>query len=64
VHQVSRDGFLDRVLSVSYVARADPPERERVIAEVQELLDTDPDLRGRDEIPMPYRTDVFWTARR
>ena len=64
VHQVSREGFVDRVLSVSYVARATPHERERVLAEVHELLETDPDLRSRDVIPMPYRTDVFWTSRR
>ena len=64
VHEVSREGFVDRVLSVSYVARATTPERERVVAEVQDLLETDPDLRGRDVIPMPYRTDVFWTSRR
>ncbi|MCI0635929.1 MAG: methyltransferase domain-containing protein [Actinobacteria bacterium] len=64
VHEVSREGFVDRVLSVSYVARATTLERERVLAEVQELLESDPDLRGRDMIPMPYRTDVFWTSRR
>ncbi len=64
VHEVSREGFVDRVLSVSYVARATKLERERVLASVHELLETDPDLRGRAVIPMPYRTDVFWTTRR
>jgi hypothetical protein len=64
VHHLSREGFLDRVLSVSYVASASEHERRRVVAEVNELLDTDPELRGRDEIVMPYRTDVFWCARR
>jgi ubiquinone/menaquinone biosynthesis C-methylase UbiE len=64
VHQVTRDAFLDRVLSVSYVASAPEGERERVVAEVTDLLENDPDLRGRDQIVMPYRTDVFWCARR
>ncbi len=64
VHEVSREGFLDRVLSVSYVASAPAAERERVVAEVNELLDTDPELAGRSEILMPYRTDVFVTERR
>ncbi len=64
VHEVTREGFLDRVLSVSYVASAPEPERERVVADVTELLDTDPELAGRDLIVMPYRTDVFWTQRR
>jgi hypothetical protein len=64
VHQVSREGFVDRVLSVSYVARATAAERQRVLTEVRELLATDPELRDREVVPMPYRTDVFWTSRR
>jgi SAM-dependent methyltransferase len=64
VHHVTPQAFMDRVLSVSYVASASDGERERVVAEVNELLATDPELRGRDEIVMPYRTDVFWTQRR
>jgi SAM-dependent methyltransferase len=64
VHGVTREAFLDRVLSVSYVASAPQVERDRVVDEVTELLDTDPELRGRDLIVMPYRTDVYWCARR
>lgn len=64
VHHVTREAFMDRVLSVSYVASAPEEERDRVVAEVTELLDADTELAGRDEIVMPYRTDVFWTTRR
>lgn len=64
VHHVSRTGFMDRVMSVSYVASASPDERARVRDEVTELLETDPELAGRDEIVMPYRTDVFTCERR
>jgi SAM-dependent methyltransferase len=64
VHQVTRDEFLDRVLSVSYVASAPEAERERVVAEVADLLENDPELHGREQIVMPYRTDVYWCARR
>ena len=64
VHEVSREAFLDRVLSVSYVASAPEREREAVVAEVATLLDTDPDLAGRDALVMPYHTDVFWCVRR
>jgi SAM-dependent methyltransferase len=64
VHEVSREAFVDRVLSVSYVASAPEAERERVLAEVHELLDTDPELAGRERLIVPYRTDVYWTARR
>ncbi|HEX5951022.1 MAG TPA: class I SAM-dependent methyltransferase [Actinomycetota bacterium] len=63
-HAVTREGFLDRVLSVSYVASAPADERARALDEVNRLLDTDPELAGRDEILMPYRTDVFWCERR
>lgn len=63
-HAVTREGFLDRVLSVSYVASATTEERARVVDEVNWLLDSDPELAGKDEILMPYRTDVFWCDRR
>ena len=59
VHELSREAFMDRVMSVSYVASASFLERERVLAEVTHLLDTDPELRGKDELVMPYRTDVY-----
>lgn len=64
VHHVTPETFLDRVLSVSYVASASEDERAGVVGEVRELLATDPELVGRDEIVMPYRTDVYWTTRR
>lgn len=64
VHEVTREAFVDRVLSVSYVAGAPVHERERVVVEVNELLDTDSELAGREVVLMPYRTDVFWSVRR
>jgi SAM-dependent methyltransferase len=64
VHTVTREGFIDRVMSVSYVASAAGDVRRDVLTEVSDLLDTDPELRGRSEIPLPYRTDVFWCERR
>jgi len=63
-HAVTPEGFVDRVMSVSYVAGAPPEERERVLHEVHEMLASDPELAGRREILMPYRTDVFWCERR
>lgn len=64
VHEVSRDAFLDRVLSVSYVAAAGSHERDRIVAEVTELLETAPELTGRERIVIPYRTDVYRCERR
>ena len=63
-HEVDRAAFLDRVLSVSYVASAPPDVRDAVVREVERLLDTDPDLEGRETISMPYQTDVFVCAAR
>ena len=63
VHHVTPEAFLDRVLSVSYVAAASEDERARVLAQVNELIATDPELGGQ-EIAIPYRTDVFWTRPR
>jgi hypothetical protein len=40
------------------------PERERVLDEVRDLLATDPETRGRAEVDLPYRTDVYWAKRR
>jgi SAM-dependent methyltransferase len=63
-HVVTPEGFIDRVMSVSYVASAPGDERARVLSELEDLLRTDPELRGRPEIVMPYRTDVFHCDRR
>jgi len=64
LHHVTPEAFMDRVLSVSYVASASEADRDAVRAEVADMLSTEYELRGRDEIVMPYRTDVFWCARR
>ena len=63
VHRLSPEGVVARVASVSFVATLPELERERVLGEVKELLATDPDTRGRAEIELPYRTDVYWTRR-
>jgi SAM-dependent methyltransferase len=64
VHRVTRSAFLDRVLSVSYVASAPDDVRKQVVEEVTALIETDPELRGRERLDIPYRTDVYWCARR
>ncbi|HYF11244.1 MAG TPA: class I SAM-dependent methyltransferase [Actinomycetota bacterium] len=64
VHDATREAFLDRVLSVSYVASASPDVRDEITRQVTELLETDPELTGRDTIAMPYTTDVYWCERR
>jgi ubiquinone/menaquinone biosynthesis C-methylase UbiE len=56
--------FVDRALSVSYVASRSPEVRATVAAKVRALLSEHPDTRGRDRVQMPYRTEVYWARRR
>lgn len=63
VHRLSPEGVVARVASVSFVAALPVDERGRVLAEVRELLATDPQTRGREEVELPYRTDVYWAKR-
>jgi len=62
-HRLTVGGVLDRVLSVSFIAALPEGGRAEVERQVRELLATDPETAGRDEVVMPYRTDV-WTAER
>jgi SAM-dependent methyltransferase len=54
---------LERVASISFVASLDEKPRTRLLAEVSDLLETHPDIRGRGDVAIPYVTELF-TARR
>ena len=56
VHVTDRAGILDLIASRSYVIVLPPDERAGLLREVAAVLDTHPDLRGRDEVRLPYRT--------
>jgi SAM-dependent methyltransferase len=56
--------FVDRVASISYVAKLPTDRREPVLAEVRELLATDPGTAGHDVIELPYVAHVYWTSAR
>lgn len=57
------DMIVDRVASISYVAAAPPAARGAVLAEVRDLLATDPDTAGATDVELPHVTRVFWTNR-
>lgn len=59
VHELPPGGVEDRIASVSFVAARPEPERAAIRAEVRALLAAHPDTAGRDELRLPYRTDVF-----
>jgi SAM-dependent methyltransferase len=64
VYSGSLDGTIDRVRSVSFIAALDGSEREAILAQVRELLQSDPQTQGRRTIEFPYRTVVYWCKRR
>jgi SAM-dependent methyltransferase len=64
VHHLAPEAVVARVASVSFVAALPEGERERLLAEVAELLAADPETRGRAEVELPYRTEVYWATRR
>lgn len=58
-----REVVMARVASMSFVAALDEEPRAALLAEVEHLLDTHPDTRGRDDVALPYVTDLFTTRR-
>jgi SAM-dependent methyltransferase len=58
-----RDVVMARVASMSFVAALDDEPRAALLAEVAQLLDTHPDTRGRDDVALPYVTELFTTRR-
>jgi hypothetical protein len=52
------DGLVDRVSSVSFIAVLHEDERAVVEEGVRSLVE------GRDEVVLPYRTDLWITRRR
>jgi SAM-dependent methyltransferase len=58
-----RDVVMARVASMSFVAALDDEPRAALLAEVAQLVDTHPDTRGRDDVALPYVTELFTTRR-
>jgi SAM-dependent methyltransferase len=56
-----RELILARVASVSFVAALDEASRASLLAEAGHLLDTHPDTRGREDVALPYVTELFTT---
>jgi SAM-dependent methyltransferase len=56
---MTADGVVQRVASVSHVAVLPEGERDAVLAEVREILRSHPDVVGRDQLELPYRTDCL-----
>ncbi|MBV9794832.1 MAG: class I SAM-dependent methyltransferase [Actinobacteria bacterium] len=63
VHDTTVPELIDMVASRSYVILLPAERREALLAKVRQLAETDPDLAGRTEIPLPYVT-WCWRTRR
>ena len=48
---------------MSFVAALDEEPRAQLLDEFADLLDTHPDTRGRDDVSLPYVTELFTTRR-
>jgi SAM-dependent methyltransferase len=57
--QLTRDAVLQLITSRSSLAVLAPPQREALLSEVAEVLDTHPDARGRDELTIPYDVHCY-----
>ncbi|MBV8380044.1 MAG: methyltransferase domain-containing protein [Paucibacter sp.] len=55
---------LNRFLSVSFIAALDDARKAEVAASLRALIDSHPDLRGKQALAAPYRTEAYWCERR
>jgi len=58
-HGSPREVIIDRILSVSFIAALPATIRDQIAAQLQDLIDCHPDLRGRERVAFPYRTHAF-----
>lgn len=63
-HRQTIQGVLDRVTSISTVADLPADAHAALCDRIRELLATDPETAGRDEVDLPYRTTVTMLRRR
>ena len=63
VVELTHDQMERRVTSISFVAALADAAREALLQRVRAILADHPDLNGAT-VPLPYRTDVFWSTRR
>ncbi|WP_248920362.1 class I SAM-dependent methyltransferase [Pseudomonas entomophila] len=60
VHEGSpRTVIIERLRSVSFIAALPQAEQDKVMTRLQDLIDHHPDLKGRERIAFPYRTQAY-----
>jgi SAM-dependent methyltransferase len=56
---ITPEGVIRRMASVSHVAVLPEPERTAVLDEVRDILRSHPEVAGREQLELPYRTDCL-----
>ncbi len=56
-------GVVELMASRSFIAALPIDENQAVREEVRQLLSSHPDTRGREQLRVPYRTDVYVAMR-
>jgi SAM-dependent methyltransferase len=57
LHELTAEGLVARVASVSFIAALPEARRAQILDEVRELVHA-------PTVELPYRTEVYWTTRR
>lgn len=55
---------VDRIASISFISALPNGQKEEVLEQVKNLLESAPETKDRPEIELPYRTDVFWCQKK
>lgn len=55
--------IIDRIQSVSFIAALPGAAKAQVVEQLQHLIQTHPDLRGRETVAFPYRTEAYHCTR-
>jgi SAM-dependent methyltransferase len=59
----AREVIIDRFMSVSFLAALPAPGKAKVQAQLEHLIATHADLRGRESVAFPYRTEAYCCVR-
>ncbi len=52
--------IVDRIGSISFISALSEVDKQKVLTQVRNLVQSHPDTKSRSEVKLPYRTDVYW----
>jgi hypothetical protein len=63
-HATTRDGVVDRIMSISFIAALPDAERAEIRHGVMDILAGEGATDAESPVAFPYRTEVWLTSRR